>query len=88
MWSSKSMILLTVSLCLALNLFTFLFTSAQIVKVGSNSSRTSPSTTYSPNSDMTTGSSSNTSGIMQNTSGMLDDVFEAIKDSVGSFFGK
>ena len=31
--------------------------------------------------------SSNNTNIMQNTSGMIDDAFDALKDSFGSFFG-
>lgn len=31
--------------------------------------------------------SSNNTDIMQNTSGMIDDAFDALKDSFGSFFG-
>ena len=31
--------------------------------------------------------SSNSTNIMQNTSGMIDDAFDALKDSFGSFFG-
>ena len=30
---------------------------------------------------------SNTTGIMQNTTGMIDDAFDALKDSFGTFFG-
>jgi len=30
--------------------------------------------------------SSNTTGIMQNTSGMIDDAFDKLKDSFGTFF--
>ena len=35
--------------------------------------------------NMTNGSS-NSSGIMRNTTGMIDDAFDALKDSFGSFF--
>jgi len=31
---------------------------------------------------------SNDSGIMHNTTGIIDDAFDALKDSFGSFFGK
>lgn len=31
---------------------------------------------------------SNTTKIMENTSGMIDDAFDIIKDTFGSFFGK
>lgn len=37
--------------------------------------------------NMTNGNS-NTSGIMRNTTGMIDDAFDALKDTLGSFFGK
>jgi len=40
------------------------------------------------NNNISTGTSSNTTRIMENTSGMIDDAFEALKDSFGSFFGK
>jgi hypothetical protein len=30
----------------------------------------------------------NDTRIMENTSGMIDDAFDALKDSFGSFFGK
>jgi hypothetical protein len=40
------------------------------------------------NENMSTGTSSNTTRIMENTSGMIDDAFDALKDSFGSFFGK
>lgn len=31
--------------------------------------------------------SSNSTGIMNNTTGMIDDAFDALKDSFGTFFG-
>jgi hypothetical protein len=40
------------------------------------------------NENMSTGTSSNSTRIMENTSGMIDDAFDALKDSFGSFFGK
>lgn len=39
-----------------------------------------------PSNDTTTGALSNESGIMHNTTGIIDDVFDALKDSFGSFF--
>ena len=30
---------------------------------------------------------SNNTGIMQNTTGVIDDAFDALKDSFGTFFG-
>jgi len=41
-----------------------------------------------PNNDTTTGALSNDSGIMHNTTGIIDDAFDALKDSFGSYFGK
>ena len=40
------------------------------------------------NDNMSTATPSNNTGIMENTSGMVDDAFDALKDSFGSFFGK
>jgi hypothetical protein len=42
----------------------------------------------SGNSDSNTSVSTNDSGIMHNTTGVIDDAFDALKDSFGSFFGK
>jgi hypothetical protein len=44
-------------------------------------------TIYTPNNNLTEGTSNNT-GIMKNTSGLLDDAFDALKDTFGSFFEK
>jgi len=41
-----------------------------------------------PSNDTSTGALSNDSGIMHNTTGIVDDAFDALKDSFGSFFGK
>jgi hypothetical protein len=41
-----------------------------------------------PNNDTNAGGLSNDSGIMHNTTGIIDDAFDALKDSFGSFFGK
>ena len=41
-----------------------------------------------PDNNTNTGKSSNDSGIMHNTTGIIDDAFDALKDSFGSFFGK
>jgi uncharacterized protein YoxC len=46
------------------------------------------SETFTLNNNMSTGTSTNTTGIMKNTSGMVDEAFDALKDSFGSFFGK
>jgi hypothetical protein len=42
--------------------------------------------TTSPNIDKIY--STNTTRIMENTSGMIDEAFDIIKDTFGSFFGK
>lgn len=39
-----------------------------------------------PENSTNTVRSSNESGIMENTSGLIDDAFDALKDSFGSFF--
>jgi hypothetical protein len=39
-----------------------------------------------PNNNESTETSSNNTHIMENTSGMIDDAFDALKDSFGSFF--
>ena len=45
-------------------------------------------TIFTSNNNMNAGTTSNTTGIMKNTSGMLDDAFDALRNSFGSFFGK
>jgi hypothetical protein len=47
-----------------------------------------PNETLIVNNNLSTGTSSNNTRIMENTSGMVDDAFDALKDSFGSFFGK
>jgi hypothetical protein len=42
-------------------------------------------TIFTPNNNMTNGTSNNT-GIMKNTSGLLDDAFDSLRDTFGSFF--
>lgn len=37
--------------------------------------------------DIQSNMSSNSTGIMNNTTGMIDDAFDALKDSFGTFFG-
>ena len=50
--------------------------------------QTGQSTIFTPINNTSTGNTSNTTGIMKNTSVMLDDAFDALKDTFGSFFGK
>jgi hypothetical protein len=45
-------------------------------------------TIFTPDNNMTNGTSNNTGGIMKNTSGLLDDAFDTLKDTFGSIFGK
>jgi hypothetical protein len=44
---------------------------------------------FTPDNNMTDETSNNnTGGIMKNTSGLLDDAFDTLRDTFGSFFGK
>jgi hypothetical protein len=45
-------------------------------------------TLFAPNNNMNAGTTSNSTGIMKNTSGMLDEAFDALRNTFGSFFGK
>ena len=49
--------------------------------------QTGENTIFTLNNNMTNGTSNNT-GIMKNTSGIIDDAFDKLKDTFGSFFGK
>ena len=55
--------------------------------VNAQGNQTGGNTIFTPNNNMSNGTSNNT-GIMKNTSGIIDDAFDALKDSFGSFFGK
>ena len=57
------------------------YVNAQVNQNGQN-------TLFAPNTNMTAGTTSNTTGIMKNTSGMLDEAFDALRNTFGSFFGK
>jgi hypothetical protein len=46
------------------------------------------STLLAPDNNMNAGNTSNSTGIMKNTSGMLDEAFDALRNTLGSFFGK
>ena len=50
--------------------------------------QTGQSTIFTPINNLSNGTTSNSTGIMKNTSGMLDDAFDALKNTFGSFFGK
>ena len=57
------------------------YVHAQVNQIGEN-------TTFAPNNNMNAGTTSNSTGIMKNTSGMLDEAFDALRNTFGSFFGK
>lgn len=81
MWNNNLAIMMAFLICLALHL------SIPHHSVFGQADNTSE--IFIPNNNMSTGmSSSNTTGIMENTSGMIDDAFDALKDSFGTFFGK
>jgi len=87
MWKVSLFALLTLYFSIAVNLpSSDHFGSAQINELESNGSN-NDTLLFRPNDNMTTGTS-NTTRIMENTSGMIDDAFDALKDSFGSFFGK
>ena len=79
MWNIKLSIILTISIYIALLSIPHHSILAQI---DDNTGLVTPS------NDTNTGSFSNDSGIMHNTTGIIDDAFDALKDSFGSFFGK
>ena len=80
--------MMTLSLFITLNLLiSYHYASAQENETGNNVNNIT-SSIYTPNTNFTSGTSSNTTGVMENTSGMIDDAFDALKDSFGSFFGK
>jgi len=80
MWKINLAIMVAFSICLALHL------SISHQSVFGQLGNTTE--TLILNDNLSTGTSSNNTGIMQNTSGMIDDAFDALKDSFGSFFGK
>jgi hypothetical protein len=80
MWKINLAIMVAFSICLALHLS--IPHHSVFGQVNNNTE------TFILNDNMSNGTSSNNTGIMQNTSGMVDDAFDALKDSFGSFFGK
>jgi hypothetical protein len=80
MWKIKLSIILTISIYIALQL---LIPYHSILAQIDNTTGL-----VTPNNDTNTGGLSNDSGIMHNTTGIIDDAFDALKDSFGSFFGK
>jgi hypothetical protein len=89
MWNKNLVVMMTLSLFITLNLLISYHNAyAQVNESGNNGTSNITSTIFTPNNNFTAGTSSNTTGIMENTSGMIDDAFDALKDSLGSFFGK
>jgi hypothetical protein len=80
MWKINLAIMVAFSICLALHLS--IPHHSVLGQIDNNTE------TLILNNNMSNGTSSNNTGIMQNTSGMVDDAFDALKDSFGSFFGK
>lgn len=80
MWNIKLSIILTISIYIALQL------SIPHHSILAQIDDTTGLVT--PNNDTNSGGLSNDSGIMHNTTGMIDDAFDSLKDSFGSFFGK
>ena len=74
-------IIIAFSVILAL-VIPFDYVNAQVNQNGQN-------TLFAPNNNMNAGNtSSNSTGIMKNTSGMLDEAFDALRNTLASFFGK
>ena len=80
MWNFKFPIILTLSIYIALQLS---IPHHSILAQINDTTRL-----VTPNNDTNTGALSNDSRIMHNTTGIIDDAFDALKDSFGSFFGK
>ncbi|MDW0271008.1 MAG: hypothetical protein QN834_06310 [Nitrososphaeraceae archaeon] len=80
MWNIKFPIILTLSVSIALQL------SIPHHSILAQINDTTGLVTL--NNVTNTGALSNDSGIMHNTTGIIDDAFDALKDSFGSFFGK
>jgi hypothetical protein len=73
-------IMIALSVILAL-VIPFDYVNAQVNQNGQN-------TLFAPNNNKNAGNTSNSTGIMKNTSGMLDEAFDALRNTFGSFFGK
>ena len=84
MFSRQLAVLATIMIALSVILalvIPFDYVNAQVNQNGQN-------TLFAPNNNMDAGNTSNSTGIMKNTSGMLDEAFDALKNTFGSFFGK
>ena len=80
MWNIKFPIILTLSIYIALQLS--IPHHSILAQINDSIGLVTPS------NDTNTGGLSNDSGIMHNTTGIIDDAFDTLKDSFGSFFGK
>ena len=84
MFSRQLAVLATIMIALSVILdlvIPFDYVNAQVNQNGQN-------TLLAPNNKMNAASTSNSTGIMKNTSGMLDEAFDALRNTFGSFFGK
>ena len=84
MFSRQLAVLATIMIALSVILalvIPFDYVNAQVNQNGQN-------TLFGPSNNMNAGNTSNSTGIMKNTSGMLDEAFDALRNSFGSFFGK
>lgn len=84
MFSRQLAVLATIMIALSVILalvIPFDYVNAQVNQSGQN-------TLFAPNNNMNAGNTSNSTGIMKNTSGMLDEAFDALRNTFGSFFGK
>jgi hypothetical protein len=77
MWTTLS-IILKLSICLPL--FFLILHQSALAQINSTTGPTDNKTT-------TAGDLTNGNGIMHNTTGIIDDAFDALKDSFGTFFG-
>lgn len=80
MWKIDLAIMVAFSICLALHLS---ISNHSVFGQEDNTTEL-----FTPNNNVSTGTFSNTTRIMENTSGVIDDAFDALNDSFGSFFGK
>lgn len=84
MFSRQLAVLATIMIALSVILALVIpygYVYAQVNQNGQN-------TLFAPNNNMNAGNTSNSTGIMKNTSGMLDEAFDALRNTLASFFGK
>ena len=84
MFSRQLAVLATIMIALSVILALVIpygYVYAQVNQNGQN-------TLFASNNNMNAGNTSNSTGIMKNTSGMLDEAFDALRNTLASFFGK